>query len=131
MQLTEEQIEKVALDFVKKPGMKGYIEPGDLIDFARDLLAAHNAGTQGAVGTGSLAFDYAHKLVREKLGAHPQPITAAARDVHALRVARAEIGLTISDPMWADHAEVSKRALKRWHEAIDVEINRLDRAKGE
>lgn len=37
--LTIEQIEKAALDFVKKPGMQGYVEPGDLIDFARALLA--------------------------------------------------------------------------------------------
>lgn len=37
--VTDEQIEKAALDFVKKPGMQGYVEPGDLIDFARALLA--------------------------------------------------------------------------------------------
>lgn len=37
--LTDEQIERAALAFVKKPGMQGYVEPGDLIDFARTLLA--------------------------------------------------------------------------------------------
>jgi len=36
--LTDEQIEKAALEFVKKPGMQGYVEPADLIDFARGLL---------------------------------------------------------------------------------------------
>jgi hypothetical protein len=39
--------------------------------------------------------------------------------VHGLRVTRAEIDLIVSDPMWADHAEVSKRALRRWRDAID------------
>lgn len=38
--LTDEQIEKAALEFVKKPGMHGYVEPADLIDFARTILAA-------------------------------------------------------------------------------------------
>jgi hypothetical protein len=39
-----------------------------------------------------------------------------------LRVVREELGRTIADPMWNGHAEVSKRALKRWHEAIDIFI---------
>jgi hypothetical protein len=31
-----------------------------------------------------------------------------------------EIGRCIADPMWAAHAEVSKRTLKRWHQAISL-----------
>lgn len=38
---------------------------------------------------------------------------------HGLRVTRAEIDLIVSDPMSADHVEVSKRALRRWRDAID------------
>jgi hypothetical protein len=36
--------------------------------------------------------------------------------------ARSELGRTIADPMWADHTEVSKAALKRWHSTIDATI---------
>jgi hypothetical protein len=33
--------------------------------------------------------------------------------------ALAEIGRCIADPMWAEHAEVPKRLLKRWHKAFN------------
>ena len=144
MELMDEQemIRKAYFDATQASGLP----PQWIYEFALNLLAAHNVGAQEPV---------AHILPRDLEALHtyskqcqvvlyreprktrvpiytqPQPITDAARDVHALRVARAEIGRTISDPMWADHAEVSKRALKRWHEAIDVEIERLDRATGE
>lgn len=37
--------------------------------------------------------------------------------------ARSELGRVIADPMWADHAEVSKSALKRWHSTIDAALS--------
>lgn len=43
---------------------------------------------------------------------------------HGLRVTRAEIDLIVSDPMWVDHVEISKRALRRWREALDTAIDR-------
>jgi hypothetical protein len=36
--------------------------------------------------------------------------------------ARSELGRAIADPMWADHSEVTKAALKRWHRTIDEVI---------
>jgi len=46
----------------------------------------------------------------------------AQKDLQALRVLRVELANTIADPMWDAHAEVSKRALKRWHEVVDTYI---------
>lgn len=37
---------------------------------------------------------------------------------YAIRDAIAGISNCISDPMWADHAEVSKFSLKKWHKAL-------------
>ena len=48
-------------------------------------------------------------------------LTEDARDaIQQLRVLRVELANTLSDPMWDAHAEVSKRALKRWHNIIDT-----------
>ena len=37
------------------------------------------------------------------------------KNVEDVKQAMREIGACITDPMWADHAEVSKKALKLWH----------------
>ena len=141
MQLTEEQIESIYESCHDK-----WLDSGKCINlwhtFAKYLLAAHNTGAQEPVGTAVNdeelgRFWEMHKPASEfPVGTHaytrPQPPdeTGAARDVHALRTVRAELGLTISDPMWAEHAEVNKRALRRWHSVINAEIERIDYTKG-
>lgn len=50
-----------------------------------------------------------------------QESAAPVGDVGLLGV-RAELGRALADPMWANHCEVSKAALKRWHRAIDAAL---------
>lgn len=133
MQLTEEQIEKVALDFVKKPGMHGYIEVGDLIDFARALLAAHSAEVQEPVawmyqsedpldgGEWLLSDTKPNRRNVRPLYTHPQPITDAARDELIASV------IHLARQQWQGNFVYTPEQVR----TKLAEIERLDRAKGE
>ena len=49
---------------------------------------------------------------------------------YSLRDALAGVANCIGDPMWADHAEVSKFNLKRWHKAMHDAAAEIGRKKG-
>lgn len=154
MQLTEEQIEKIALDFVKKPGMHGYIEVGDLIDFASALLAAHSAGAQEPVawryqsedpldgGEWLLSDTKPNRRNIQPLYTHPQPMpqTDAARDAEdakryrfiksQMKVGAVQTQLPLYRTLhWIGYEDCSD--VHNADAVIDAEIECLDRAKGE
>ena len=45
------------------------------------------------------------------------------KDLQALKAVRDEIGQWISDPMWADHAELPKTTLKHWHHVLHAALS--------
>lgn len=52
------------------------------------------------------------------------------KDLLALKAVRDEIGQWISDPMWADHAELPKMTLKHWHHVLHAAISASAPAAG-
>jgi len=59
--------------------------------------------------------------LRVGLASQSEPITKSE-----LIAIRDEIGTVIGDPMWCAHAEVSKMALKRWHNLLYRTIKAIE-----
>jgi hypothetical protein len=62
-----------------------------------------------------------HALLRVGLASQSEPITKSE-----LIAIRDEIGTVIGDPMWCAHSEVSKVALKRWHNIMHRMVKAIE-----
>lgn len=67
-----------------------------------------------------LGEGFTGRVIEFKRMLEAQPPQPEVQSVQQLRALRVELANFISDPMWDAHAEVPKRALKRWHNTVDT-----------
>lgn len=150
MQLTTDQIDAIRKKF-HPDDMPSRLLVRSIAEFLVELLAAHNAGAQEPVGVvhrpAPNGDDFSIEWLRvpeggARLYAHPQPMTQtdAARDAEdakryrfiksQMKVGAVQTQLPLYRTLhWIGYEDCSD--VRNADAAIDAEIERLDRAKGE